>query len=213
MCQSFGVQRVGKPAYRAQPSFRFLSDRDEQRFVLDSAVCGPSENVDHAIARARDDRRQQLAAHPVPQQLRVRIRRVLDPGIPAVLEISNDLVPPEVDERADDSFARRSDRAEAACARAAQQSQQYGFRLIVARVGNRHQVGAEPRACAFEERIPDAACGLLHRFATRRGFAGDVDLFDVEGKSQVGCERPAEFAIANGLIAAQHMIEVRHAHD
>ena len=86
----------------------------------------------------------------------------------------------------------RVHRGEAARPGAAHETQQERLGLIVARVAERHDVGAEVRARALEERVARGSRRVLERARARAGARGDVLAIDekrpVERCRQVAAE-------------------------
>ncbi len=102
------------------------------------------EHVHDARVEPRLEQRHELGAHAVARDGDVAVRFVLDVRRAARVEIRAQRVAAAVEQRPDDRAAPRRHRREAARAGAAKEPQQERLGLIVARVPERDDVGAEP---------------------------------------------------------------------
>ena len=99
-------------------------------------------------------------ANPVAQELRVAIRRILDPGDRRAPELGPERGPMELDERADDPAAYGRDPGEPAHPRALEKTHQHRLRLIVGGMAERDSMGADAGGAGLERGVP--------RFPSRR---------------------------------------------
>ena len=153
---------------------------------------------------------ENLMAEEVPRVGEVLVRRVFHMRDPVIGGPGPKLLPADVEERPDDRAVPGIDAGQPAGPGAAQQPQQHRLRLIVARVPDRHAVGAECLPATLQGGVSEPPGGILCRQSLRSRHTEDVDTLDMGRQVQPDGQRLAKRLIALRVGPAQLVV---HVHD
>jgi hypothetical protein len=202
----------GRAAITTWRAASFAASSSHAHVSRDVGLVG--EDIDNRRVESIAEQRNQLGANAVSRDRDVGVRLVIDVvgGTialrPAIGQPRAQLVPAAREQRPDDAIVARMHCGEAARPGAADQAEQERFRLVVARVPERDDVGVEAEARAFEERIARRVRRVFDRATlgacARRDVLAIGEHRDVEGRGHrdgellVPVRRGAELMIEVG---------------
>ncbi len=157
----------------------------------------------------------QLRHHRVANEVAwngpIEIGRILAPRFLDTAQEILQLRAGRIEKRSHQVVAPRRHRSEPAAARAANQPEYHGLRLIVACMRDRHAVGLDRRQRLAKKALPRKATGDFDRDAVLAGFARDVRIAGDRGNTQTIRERAAKRRVGVRFRASNLMVEMRES--
>ena len=187
----------GRPVLAAQPHRR--GDGRHQLGLFREHGGRARQRLAHGGVEPALQVRDQLVADPVPEERGVGVGRILAPGQTVRGQVVEDVLPRDAQHRTQDPARAGAHGAEAGAARAPQQAQEDGLRLVVAGVREDDPRCAFTDANGLQEGVALEPRRLLDAAAVARRASPHVRAPDAHRDAERLAQAAAEGGIAGGV--------------